>query len=51
MISVGSLRNALDPVDSRGFSTTSLHRRIPLGEPIHSVFPVVHTPYDFYERI
>ena len=51
MISVGSLRNALDPVDTRDFSTASIHRAIPLWEPIRSVFPVVHTPYDFYERI
>jgi len=33
------------------FSTALVHRAIPLGEPIRSVFPVVHTPYDFYERI
>jgi hypothetical protein len=45
------LQNALHPVDTRGFSTTPLHRATPLGKPIHSVFPVVHTPYDFYERI
>jgi hypothetical protein len=28
-----------------------LHRANPLGKPVRSVFPVVHTPYDFYERI
>jgi hypothetical protein len=48
---VGTCRNALEPVDSVRFSTAPVHRSIPLGEPIRSVFPVVHTPYDFYERI
>jgi hypothetical protein len=51
VISVGTSRNAIHPVDSRDFSTEPIHRAIPLGEPIRSVFPVVHTPYDFYERI
>jgi len=51
VISVGTFQNPLDPVDSRDFSTTSLHRANPLWEPNRSVFPVVHTPYDFYERI
>jgi hypothetical protein len=51
VISVGTSRNEIHPVDTRGFSTASIHGAIPLGEPIRSVFPVVHTPYDFYERI
>ena len=51
MISVGTCRNALEPVETCVFSTDLVHRAIPLGKPIRSVFPVVHTPYDFYERI
>jgi hypothetical protein len=51
MISVGTSRNTIHPVESRGFSTASIHRASPLGEPVRSVFPLVHTPYDFYERI
>jgi len=51
VISVGTCRNALEPVDTRVFSTGLLHRVNPLGKPVRSVFPVVHTPYDFYERI
>jgi hypothetical protein len=51
VISVGTCRNALEPVDIRVFSTGLLHRVNPLGKPVRSVFPVVHTPYDFYERI
>ena len=50
VISVGTCRNTLDPVETRVFSTGSLHRANPLGKPDRSVFPVVHTPYDFYER-
>ncbi len=51
MISVGTLRNSREPVERRAFSTDWTHRGNPLGEPDSSVFPVVHTPYDFYERI
>ena len=51
MKSVGSFRNALEPVETLAFSTAAVHRATPLGEPDRSVFPVVHTPYDFYERI
>ena len=51
MISVGTFRNDSDPVESCVFSTVVLHRANPLGKPVRSVFPVVHTPYDFYERI
>jgi len=51
VISVGSSRNAAHPVERRDFSTASLHHANPLAEPLSSVFPVVHTPYDFYERI
>jgi hypothetical protein len=48
---VGTCRNAPEPVESVVFSTAFVHRAIPLGKPVRSVFPVVHTPYDFYERI
>jgi hypothetical protein len=48
---VGTCRNAAEPVDRVAFSTALVHRAIPLGKPVRSVFPVVHTPYDFYERI
>lgn len=51
MISVGTSQNTLHPVDTGDFSTAPLHRATPLWKPIRSVFPVVHTPYDFYERI
>jgi len=51
VISVGTCRNALEPVDSTRFSTVAVHGAIPLRKPVRSVFPVVHTPYDFYERI
>jgi hypothetical protein len=48
---VGTSRNARQPVESGVFSTGTVHRAIALGEPERSVFPLVHTPYDFYERI
>ena len=51
MISVGTCRKAVQPVDYVVFSTAFVHGQIPLGKPVRSVFPVVHTPYDFYERI
>ena len=51
MISVGSCRNRDQAVDSLQFSTGAVHGRIALLEPNRAVFPVVHTPYDFYERI
>jgi hypothetical protein len=51
VISVGTFRNTPHPVDTPVFSTGFLHRATPLGKPIRAVFPVVHTPYDFYERI
>jgi hypothetical protein len=51
VISVGTSRNTIRPVDTGDFSTAAIHGAIPLGEPVRSVFPVVHTPYDFYERI
>jgi acyl-CoA thioesterase FadM len=38
------VRNAL-------FSTGGFHRADVAAERFGSVFPVVHTPYDFYERI
>jgi hypothetical protein len=48
---VGTSANPLEPVETGRFSTTVLHGGN--GAPMRdrSVFPVVHTPYDFYERI
>ena len=51
MISVGTCRSALEPVDGAAFSTAAVHRANALGKPNGSVFPLVHTPYDFFERI
>jgi hypothetical protein len=51
VISVGTFRKPPEPVQNRSLSTTPVHRAMPLGKPIRSVFPLVHTPYDFYERI
>jgi hypothetical protein len=48
---VETFRNPLEPVDNRTFSTDSVHGANGVSEPKRSVFPVVHTPYDFYERI
>jgi len=48
---VGTFRNQSEPVERWVFSTAVLHRANPLVKPVRSVFPVVHTPYDFYERI
>jgi hypothetical protein len=31
-------------------STAAVHRATPLAEPREDVFPIVHTPYDYYER-
>jgi len=43
----GALAAAGDNPDS---STDPVHRRTRLGERRDGVFPVVHTPYDYYER-
>jgi hypothetical protein len=51
MIFVETCRNASEPVDCLLLSTAFVHRPIPVGKPVCSVFPVIHTPYDFYERI
>ena len=51
MISVGTCRIADKPVEILAFSTVGTHRATALTEPNCSVFPLVHTPYDFYERI
>ena len=51
MISVGSSRNPLEPVGNPVFSTGWTHRPKGLDKRCGSVFPVVHTPYSFYERI
>ena len=46
-----TFRNPLEPVENSMFSTDALHGANGHLAPIRSVFPVVHTPYDFYERI
>jgi hypothetical protein len=48
---VETFLNPLEPVDNRRFSTAAVHGRNGPVSPDCSVFPVVHTPYDFYERI
>ena len=40
-----------EPVRNRDFSTAGPTAGNGVVEPCGSVFPVVHTPYDFYERI
>jgi hypothetical protein len=39
------------PVNSFDFSPAAVHRVNGSGKRKNAVFPVVHTPYDFYERI
>jgi hypothetical protein len=51
MISVESCRNPLEPVERPPFSTARTHRGNGPAARKRAVFPVVHTPYDFYERI
>jgi hypothetical protein len=51
MNSVETLAKHSEPVDSRAFSTGWTHRANVLFLRERAVFPVVHTPYDFYERI
>ncbi len=51
MISVETLPILSEPVGNVVFSTGWTHRAKPLDKPGSSVFPVVHTPYGFYERI
>jgi hypothetical protein len=48
--SVGTCRKCGEPVESARFSTAAVHRANGHSAPDRSVFPVVHTPYDFYER-
>jgi hypothetical protein len=48
---VGTSLYPLEPVESRRFSTDSVHGANALVTRDRAVFPVVHTPYDFYERI
>ena len=43
--------NPFQPVESLAFSTAGSHRGNGIPLRFGSVFPVVHTPYDFYERI
>jgi hypothetical protein len=49
--SVGTCANPVEPVETRHFSTVSVHGGNGRSKRNHSVFPLVHTPYDFYERI
>ena len=37
------------PVGTRRLSTARTHRENVQPEPVGTVFPVVHTTYDFYE--
>jgi hypothetical protein len=51
VISVGSCSYRVEPVGNAVFSTGWTHRQKGLDKRYSSVFPVVHTPYGFYERI
>ncbi len=51
MISVGTFQKRLEPVSSLELSTKGTHRANGASMRDRAVFPVVHTPYDFYERI
>jgi len=51
MTSVETAGGPRGPVRYAPFSTDWTHRTNRLGEPDDDVFPIVHTPYDFYERI
>jgi len=51
MISVETSLNMVCPVRSSRLSTAWTHRANRLVAPGDAVFPVVHTPYDCYERI
>ncbi len=51
MISVETSQKANQPVRNADFSTGWTHRTDGAVERFGAVFPVVHTPYDFYERI
>jgi hypothetical protein len=48
---VEAFANSLEPVDSSVLSTVGSHRANGVPLRFDAVFPVVHTPYDFYERI
>jgi hypothetical protein len=48
---VESRRSLLEPVERTAFSTAGFHGANGLPVRDRAVFPVVHTPYDFYERI
>jgi hypothetical protein len=48
---VESGRNLLEPVEGASFSTGGIHGANGLPVRDRAVFPLVHTPYDFYERI
>jgi hypothetical protein len=51
VISVDSCRYVLEPVEEAQFSTAGIHGANVLSMRDRAVFPVLHTPYDFYERI
>jgi hypothetical protein len=40
----------MSPVDNRHLSTTPVPRGPGSTMPFHAVFPVVHTPYDYYKE-
>jgi hypothetical protein len=43
--------NLMNAVGNPSFSTTSVPSAIPLPESRSGVFPLIHTPYDYYEKI
>jgi hypothetical protein len=48
---VETWQNGTWPVSSLKFSPAAVHRVNGFRERKDAVFPIVHTPYDFYERI
>lgn len=51
MKSVGPLLCAVTPVDPGENPTIGTHRAKRAAAPKRNIFPVVHTPYDYYEGI
>ncbi len=51
MILVETFRKPDEPVRKTPLSTFRTHRHNRTGKPNAAVFPVVHTPYGYYERI
>ncbi len=51
MISVETFRKRCEPVEALPFSTAWTHGSNRADKPSDAVFPVIHTPYGYYERI